>query len=575
MRVRALSALVVASVLALLSAPGARSSPPATAIETALPAEILERLGWSDDPGYLASLLRVRALDGRSPGALAAPAGRRATRLRRPRHPEPLPPLSDTAIAADPVLTEQRPDVAANPARSRLVTAAYAGFVYPTAPARRCAVVRSRDKGLTWSPAVSLPLLDPASGCNDPVLAWSPNGKHLYAAYRDFKSGTTTLEPPPEGGTRFRVFANDDVVVSRSDDGGLNWSAPVVALDADPWAYTVTCRPGVFPCDITDVDPGSSYERPALATPLDGGGGKVYATATCFAEQDPGAPPTAIAFARSDDAGRTWSAPETLDTGAGDPQPILVQGASVAGGWGNEVLVAWYHSGDDGHLVGGFEIRVRRSRFNGRVWDPVVTAARDASETSRDLGPLDFYKQWWPTMFPDLGIDERGRAHIVYGHDPEPGHLTAEEGDIRYVTSHRTPWTDWSSPLTLNDDGPGRAQGFASLTLHRRGRASAADVVWEDTRLSPELPVDPATFLSPNAYYDIFHARWTCGRGAGRWSANRRVSDASSLQDRAMSGRRTSVTVNDLVVFAAWTDRRGVSSVTDRSQDVFGSRIAP
>ena len=347
---------------------------------------------------------------------------------------------ADVAIGADPALTETRPSVAASPSNLQLVVAAYGGYVYPSAPARRCAVARSVDGGRTFGAPVFLPLLTEKSACNDPVLAWSPNGQRLYAAYRDFKGGTDILSA-----TSFRLYGDDDVVVSRSLDGGLSWSSAVVALDADPWAYTVTC-PGVFPCDISDIDPGSSFERPSISTPLDGIGNQVYLTATRFAEQDAAAPPSAIAFARSDAGGLSWSATQILDEGTAAPLPILVQGARVVGGRGGEALVAWYNSGDDGHLVGSFEIRVRRSATNGRTWGPVVVAARDANETGRDLGPFDFYKQWWPTMFPDLGIDRSGRAHVVYGHDPEPGSFTAEEGDVRYVTSPRAPWTAWSAP---------------------------------------------------------------------------------------------------------------------------------
>jgi hypothetical protein len=245
----------------------------------------------------------------------------------------------------------------------------------------------------------------------------------------------------------------------------------------------------------------------------------------------------------------------------------------VAGGRGGEVLVAWYHSGDDGPLAGGFEIRVRGSRNGGETWQPVVAAARDASESGSDLGPLGFYKPWWPTMFPDCALDRRGRAHLVYGRDPEAGDLTAEEGDVRYVTSRRAPWKDWSAPITVNDDGPGRAQGFASVAVREAAHASIVDVVWEDTRNSPEVPIDPATLDSPNLYYDIFHARGVVTEKWGSWSANERVSDVPSRQEQIATGRRTDLTANDLLLFAAWTDRREAQAVTDRDQDVYGSAI--
>lgn len=587
MRVRASIAFIGLVVSVSLFAPGARSAPPAPSGESRLPAALLERLSWSDDPSQLASLLGLKTLHGRP--VSDAPASVLLRRVPRTFGPTfsrtfdrtatlaaaDVSSVPDVPIGTNPSLTETRPSVAASPSELRVVVAAYGGFVYPDAPTRRCAVVRSVDGGRTFGPPVFLLRLGPTSACNDPVLAWSPNGQRLYAAYRDFKGGTEMLSPGPNGEIRYRPYADDDVVVSRSLDGGLTWSSPVLALDADPWSYVVTCTPGVSICDITDVDPGSSFERPSISTPLDGVGNQVYVTATRFAEQDLTVPPTAIAFGRSDNGGQSWSATEILDAGEAE-LPILVQGARAAGGRGGEVLVAWYHSGDDGHLVGDFEIRVRRSLTNGRTWGPVVVAARDASETGRDLGPFDYYKQWWPTMFPDVAVDRSGRAHIVYGHDPEAGNATAEEGDVRYVTSRRTPWTEWSAPITLNDDGPGRAQGYASLTVRHQGRQSVADVVWEDTRLTGDLPVvgSPA-FSSPNQFYDIYHTRWLRAVGGGSWSVNQRVSDVSSRQDRAMSGGRTAVTANDLVLFGVWTDRRTISSVDNRKQDVAGSRVQP
>ena len=42
-----------------------------------------------------------------------------------------------------------------------------------------------------------------------------------------------------------------------------------------------------------------------------------------------------------------------------------------------------------------------------------------------------------------------------------------------------------------------------------------------------------------------------------------------------MSGGRTAVTANGLVLFAVWTDRRTILSVDNRKQDVAGSRVQP
>jgi hypothetical protein len=184
------------------------------------------------------------------------------------------------------------------------------------------------------------------------------------------------------------------------------------------------------------------------------------------------------------------------------------------------------------------------------------------TELGMRLGPAPALKTWWPSMFPDLALDEEGKAHLVYTHDPEPGGTTAEEGDIRYLGSSRPPYRNWSTPLTISDDGSARAQGFPSVAVRRQGRLPIVEVVWEDSRLAP---VD-------NFAYDVFSSRLA----AGAWSPNVRVTDASSLQDAISTGERTGLAANDSgLVFAAWVDRRDKTDVGDTEDDVYGSRVPP
>jgi hypothetical protein len=290
---------------------------------------------------------------------------------------------------------------------------------------------------------------------------------------------------------------------------------------------------------------------------------------TRIAQLDESAIPTTVVVARSTNDGAAWSDPRELDAGQPAGPKVITQGPRVAAGAGAEVLVAWYHSGTDGFQAGDFEIRTARSRDAGATWDAVVTAARDGSEAGPALGPAGFKgRQWWTTMLPDVAIDGAERAHVVYTRDPEAGSATAEEGDIRHVVSERTPFREWSDPVTVNDDGPGRAQGFASLVARRKGRTSFVEAVWEDTRLAPDGPPANQVFS-----YDVFHARLEPGAG---WSANTRVTDASSTQSRRTAPGRTAVTANDTgVVFAAWGDRRGFVSLDDPASNVYGSLIDP
>ena len=281
--------------------------------------------------------------------------------------------------------------------------------------------------------------------------------------------------------------------------------------------------------------------------------------------QPPEAPPTAILLARSPDGGRHWGARTALAEGVSGAPAVVVQGGRVAAGAGGEVLVAWYDSGSDGLRQGTFEIRTRRSGNHGECWDDAVSAVVNEGELGLNLGPVPALKTWWTGMFPDAAVDGFGRAHLVYTQDPEPGQATAEEGDIRYVTSPRRPFCAWSSPVTVNDDGPGRAQGFPSLAVRRLGPFPILELVWEDSRLAP----------AGNLAYDIFHSRLLPGPWFS-WSCNRRVTDVSSTQDASTTGDRTGLAVNRSgLIFAAWTDRRDKASTGDGEDDVYGSRIAP
>ena len=90
-------------------------------------------------------------------------------------------------------------------------------------------VIRSTDKGVTWSKVIdistdgSVAVRDPdtgafvRSGAGLPDIAVAPNGT-LYAVWSD---------------GRFSGFTHDDVALSRSTDGGLHWSAPI-KVNASP-----------------------------------------------------------------------------------------------------------------------------------------------------------------------------------------------------------------------------------------------------------------------------------------------------------------------------------------------------
>jgi hypothetical protein len=194
----------------------------------------------------------------------------------------------------------------------------------------------------------------------------------------------------------------------------------------------------------------------------------------------------------------------------------------------------------------------------------------DSFELPFWLGPFIFYHRWWGGMFPDVELTPGGSAHIVYTHDPVAGSANEEDGDIRYVTSSGSPYTSWSSPVTVNDDGMVRAQGYAALDVQYGGQASVLNAMWEDHRLSPTVPI--AFPNSSNLYYDQFYSRKI--PGVPGWMENLRVSDVSSIVDFVFIGDYVDLTSSNKL-FGIWTDRRDKLSIFDFEDDVFGSEIIP
>ncbi len=471
--------------------------------------------------------------------------------------------LTDVAIATT-TFEEDEPMVAANPKNKKfLVAGSHKIGTFPGEGFRvRCAAYASSDNGATWSAGVLLPQIQ--GQCSDPVVAYAPDGSRAYYAYMDIFSRFSIQAGVPTFEERF------DILTSHSDDNGVTWSAPVVALAGQ----TLIIKFNPFRI----VQPGFDYDKPWINTHVDAGESNwVYVTATRFNNFTPGLSPISINFTRSGNRGASFTAPITLENASGI---VVIQGSHPAGGVGGDVLVAWYNSGTDGFLNGSFQIQTRRSADHGATFEPVVVATTDSFELPFFLGPLNFYERWWGGMFPSLAMDTNGGAHIAYTHDPvnprtPAGFASAESGDIRYISSAGPPYTVWSAPMTVNDDGLERAQGYPAIITDHNG---TVNIVWYDHRLSQTLPnstqfqcFTQGICNSSNLHYDVFYARKVPGRET--FSDNFRVSDTSSLVQFDFIGDYIGLAANETTLFAIWTDRRDRTNILQTNNDVFGSRI--
>jgi len=458
--------------------------------------------------------------------------------------------FNDIPISASQTADENEPTLAINPMNRRSVVAGCHYFddangIY------RCAAYYSSNGGKNWNGPIFMPQLTPESMPSDPVLAFAPNGSRVYFAYMDIKEYLDFTNYP------LVALTDDwDIVVSYSDNGGATWTGPIIALDGNPAAALINWETGEI---VSLLDPGFVYDKCWIGTHVGGTGNKwVYVTATRFDEFTSN-DQIHIAFARSNNKALSWSQPTLLETAA----PIAVdQGSRPIGGKGDGVLVAWYNSGTDGWLEGGLEIRTKYSPDHGLTWNPVVIAAADEFEAPYYLGPFSMYHRWWGTMFPDVEIDQSGTAHIVYGHDPEGQSFdsaTAEDGDIRYITSPASPYNSWSSPVTINDDGLVRAQGYAALKAGTVIGHTILHVIWNDHRLSPEVVPPPESFFdlpnSSNLYYDVYYSA-KIPDSSPAWTSNVRVTDASSISDVNFIGDYNDIVDYPGAAFGVWTDRR-------------------
>jgi hypothetical protein len=352
--------------------------------------------------------------------------------------PPPPPPSdqgvlvsADSPVAADCtggrsggtvfVNAEVEPFIARSPTQEGFLIGAWQQDRASDGGSRAIVSARSDDGGLTWTRT-----LQPMSRCGGAAPGANGDRERATDPWVDIGAdGTAYLMGLAFSGVNFTASSVNEVLVSRSTNGGQTWSAPVSlqrdgaagfndknTLTADPtdsrFVYAVWNRldaAGNGPTLLArSTDAGLSWEPArAVYTPVASGGvsqtiGNRIVVITEGAERGTlinvftqidtvaGQSQSTVRVIRSADKGLTWSGPVTVNslqavgTRDGATGAVVRDGAllpTITVGAGSDVWVAW----QDARFNGGQHdaIALARSPNAGRTWNEPRAVNKDLS----------------------------------------------------------------------------------------------------------------------------------------------------------------------------------------------------
>jgi hypothetical protein len=304
--------------------------------------------------------------------------------------------------------TQAEPYLAVNPQDSMHLIAGYQESRFSDGGASALKFSTSFDGGTTWMEA-TLPRLTAAAGgswqrASDPWVAFGPDNRVYFASLLLNLSAQSPIESA--------------IGVSRSIDGGQNWSRPVVV-------HRSTADFNDKEAIVADTDPNSPHF------------GNVYVAWTKNLQQ---VLDSRLLVSRSRDGGLSWSSPKA----------VKKEGANVGAiprvGPDGTVYLVW--AGRE--LVAGspFVIYFARGKKGGKKWsEPVVVSETRFKGVDRiregDILPSfavnpvngDLYITWQDSRF--TGTDQATLVHSRDGGE------------------------SWSAPQRVSD-GPGDAASFTT-----------------------------------------------------------------------------------------------------------------
>ena len=422
---------------------------------------------------------------------------------------------------------------AVNPANPQHIVEANANYL-----TENCEATASFDGGVTWTEAA--PLTPPTPAIGMPFLPSCRISNHLGESMFQtvaFGSGTNvyTTAITPRSASYGEEGAS--ALIYKSTDGGVTWGTGVVAMTG-----------GLGGPSGTTPATGPYYELPTVAVDAGagtGGADRVYIAAheaSGFGNSGapcPASPCPSVHVAVSADGGATFAAPVQAS-----PAGVAVAGPDSSSepviGSDHSVGIAWRTRGITG------EVQFARSTNAGATWSAPVSVTgvtNNAKSSASHVTPLPSTG----SSFPRLAIDrQNGKLYVVYNQGaPGPtapaggyqgaDHFISPDSHVYFQRSLDNGAT-WSTPKLIDDvtsypGTPTVQTRHPSVAVAPNGRV---DVVWQDRRhwyqgpgerncIHTHLACDDARL--GDTYYAY------SANGGTTFSANKRITDRSHNND--------------------------------------------
>jgi hypothetical protein len=375
------------------------------------------------------------------------------------------------------VNSEVEPSLAVNPANRLNIVAAWQQDWWSNGGARGLVTAASFDGGLNWTTAVQ-----PFSVCSggtagnggdferaaDPWVSFAPDGAAYVLALSVSRSSSI------ERG----------VLVSRSGDGGLTWSAPVTLIRDDVVASLV----------------GS--DKPSLtANPFDPS--LAHAVWSRFRFPSAEASPLAFFHALSPRIDGEYAATENTGESWEPARGIHVPLANE-GGLGHQIAVA-----ADGTLIDAFDLRkgsgtqpqfpgyqiaAIRSSDGGRTWSQPIKVGdeRAVSVTDPDTGaPIFAGAHALPDLASDLNPPSPGYGNVyAVWNDSAASFGSGSPRDRVVFTRSLDAGLSWSAPVVIDRSPVGVHAFMPSVEVAADGTIGVTYYDFRNNTADPGLPTD-------------------------------------------------------------------------------------